>query len=157
MISSTRTAMSRARPSPEWLPLHWRDSPPSNCRDDAGSPLGVGDPPDYSMFQERAPWALVIGEELFTSLGYHSNRRCQVPMKISSAVTRGASQGLCPMVTVSPSRCPRTTQQRIEEHPEFLRTATAKTLLQCDCPWRRESHKSLTQSHPSRSPDVICR
>ena len=41
------------------------------------------------MFQERAPGALVIGEEHFTCLGYHSKRRCQVPMQTSSAVTRG--------------------------------------------------------------------
>ena len=47
--------MSRARPSPEWLPLHWRVSPPSNCRDDFGSPLGAGDPPDYSMFAGKSP------------------------------------------------------------------------------------------------------
>ena len=29
------------------------------------------------MFQERAPWTLVTGEEHFTSLGYHSERWCQ--------------------------------------------------------------------------------
>ena len=33
-----------------------------------GSPLRAGDPPGYSMFQERAPWALVTGEEHFTFL-----------------------------------------------------------------------------------------
>ena len=77
--SSTRPAMSRAIRNPERLPLRWWDSPPSNCRDDAGSPLGAGDPPDYSMFQERAPGALVIGEEHFTFLGYHIERRCQAP------------------------------------------------------------------------------
>ena len=45
----------------------------------SGSPHGVCDPPGYSMFQERAPWALVTGEEHFTFLGYHSKRWCQGP------------------------------------------------------------------------------
>ena len=130
--SNTRPAMSRAKRSPERLLLRWWDSPPSNCCGDDGSPLGAGDPPDYSMFQERAPGALVIGEEHFTFLGYHSNRWCQGPREILSAVNRGASQDSCPVATVSPSRCPRTTQQRIEEQPESLGTVTAKTLLESD-------------------------
>jgi len=88
--SSTRTAISRANRSPEKLRIRWWNSPPPNCRDDAGSPLGIGDPPpDYSMFQESAPRTLVIGEEHFTFLGYHSERRCQVLMQTSWAVTRG--------------------------------------------------------------------
>ena len=53
----------------------------------SGSPYGVSDPPGYSMFQERAPWALVTGEEHFTFLGYHSERWCQGPReKFSWAV-----------------------------------------------------------------------
>ena len=67
---------------------------PQTGRIYSGSPLGGGDLPDYSMFQERAPGALVIGEELFTSLGYHSERRCQVPMQTSWAVTRGHLAGI---------------------------------------------------------------
>ena len=78
--SSTRRAMSSAKPSLERLPPCWRDSPPSNGRVDDASPLGVGDLPDYSMFQESAPRTLVIGEEHFTFLGYHSERRCQGPL-----------------------------------------------------------------------------
>ena len=46
-------------------------------------PLGAGDPPDYSILQESGPlWALIIGEEHFTFLGYHSERRCQGPCEI---------------------------------------------------------------------------
>ena len=149
--------MSRAKRSPERLRLRWWDSPPLNCRDGAASRLEVGDPPDYSMFQESAPRTLVIGEEHFTFLGYHSNRWCQGPREILSAVNREASQDSCPVVTVSPSRCPRTTQQRMEEQPEFLCTVTAKNLLEGDFSWRRESSKSLTDGHPSRNPDAIYR
>ena len=68
--------------------------PPQTGRINNGIPLGAGDLPDYSMFQERAPGALVIGEELFTSLGYHSERRCQVPMQTSWAVTPGLLAGI---------------------------------------------------------------
>ena len=90
--SSTRMAMSR---STERLLLDGKDSPPPQTgRINNGIPLGAGDLPDYSMFQERAPGALVIGEELFTSLGYHSERRCQVPMQTSWAVTPGLLAGI---------------------------------------------------------------
>ena len=78
-------AMSR---STEKLLLNRKAPPPQTGGIYNGTPLGAGDLPDYSMFQERAPGALVIGEELFTSLGYHSERRCQVPMSI-----RDGSQG----------------------------------------------------------------
>ena len=57
----------------------------------------------------------------------------------------------------SQSRCPPATRRRIEEQPEFLCTATAKTLLESDFPWRQQSYRSLTQSRPSRNPDGICR
>ena len=57
----------------------------------------------------------------------------------------------------SRSRCPPATRQRIEEQPEFLCTAAAKTLLESNFPWRREFHRSLTQSRPPQTPDGICR
>ena len=54
-----------------------RNSEPSESRVHNGSPLGASDLPGYSMFQERAPWTLVTGEEHFTYSGYHTMRLCQ--------------------------------------------------------------------------------
>ena len=60
-----------------------RNSEPPSSRVYNDPQLGAGDPPDYSILQESGPlWALIIGEEHFTFLGYHSERRCQGPCEI---------------------------------------------------------------------------
>ena len=121
------------------------NSPPSNCRDDDRSPLGVGDPPDYSMSQESAPRTLVIGEEHFTFLGYHSKRRCQVPMQTSWAMTRGPLAGIV-------IRGHGLAAHRLLDK-EWRSSPSSSTLL------RRRHHLNSNsrggRNPPSRSPTVI--
>ena len=86
----------------------------ANCGVANGSPHEAGDPPGYSMFQERAPWALVTGEEHFTFLAYHSERRRQGPNKGFLPWTE-----CCPVVCIAVGvlPCSLTVRQGMRDSP----------------------------------------
>ena len=120
----------------------------SNYRAANGSPPEVGDLPGYSMFQERAPWALVTGEEHFTSSGYHSERRHQGPS--ASFFVRGSSGALSESGgRVTAFSCPLANRQGIANSATSFATLRTEPTTRCDPPPRRASDKSLIHSHPS--------
>ena len=119
----------------------------SNYRVANGSPPEAGDPPGYSMFQERAPWTLVTGEEHFTHLGYHSERRCQGPSGNFWAMAREVTV----MVVLRSHRlaCPVTIPHGVRYSATSYSVSPGKATTRYRAPRLRESCKPPIQWHPS--------
>ena len=123
--SSTRPAMSRTERSPERLPQCWRNSPPSNCRDDAGSPLGVGAPPRLFHVSGKSPLGTCHRGGTFYVLRLPQRTAVSRPRAdFMGRDARGASQKSRPTVTVSLS--PLTGGQNVDVQSERPCMATGE-------------------------------